>query len=77
MPHQGSELGLAIGLFLVGSVDAHGAMLTPPPRNAIDSTIPGADWGNGTNRTGHLEVRNESLVYNLDIMASLRRCYSL
>jgi hypothetical protein len=28
---------------------AHGAMLNPPPRNAIDSTIPGADWGDGQN----------------------------
>jgi hypothetical protein len=35
--------------------DAHGAMLMPAPRNAIDSTIPGADWGNGTNKTGHME----------------------
>ena len=34
---------------------AHGAMLNPPPRNAIDSTIPGADWGDGQNQTGHLE----------------------
>lgn len=30
-------------------------MLLPPPRNAIDSTIPGNNWGNGTNKTGVLE----------------------
>jgi len=30
-------------------------MLNPPPRNAIDSTIPGDDWGNGTNKTGTME----------------------
>ena len=33
----------------------HGAMLTPTPRNAIDSTIPGMDWGNGTTKTGKME----------------------
>jgi hypothetical protein len=33
-------------------VSGHGAMLNPPPRNAIDSTIPGDDWGDGTNHTG-------------------------
>lgn len=32
-----------------------GAMLLPPSRNAIDSTIPGDDWGNGTNTTGKME----------------------
>ena len=32
-----------------------GAMLLPPSRNAIDSTIPGDDWGNGTNKTGKME----------------------
>jgi len=37
------------------AVDAHGAMLNPPARNSIDSTIPGMDWGNGSTRTGHLE----------------------
>ena len=30
-------------------------MLLPPSRNAIDSTIPGDDWGNGTNTTGKME----------------------
>jgi len=40
---------------MLTTVDAHGAMLTPPPRNAIDSTIPGMDWGNGSTHTGHLE----------------------
>ena len=30
-------------------------MLNPPPRNAIDSTIPGDDWGSGQNATGILE----------------------
>lgn len=39
----------------LGRVHAHGAMLMPPPRNAIDSTIPGMDWGNGSSHTGHLE----------------------
>ena len=50
-------LALAGALMLCAhrQADAHGAMLLPPPRNAIDSTIPGADWGNGTNTTGHLE----------------------
>ena len=42
-------------LFLVGGAHGHGAMITPAPRNAIDSTIPGANWGNGTNHTGTLE----------------------
>ena len=37
------------------AVRGHGAMLNPPPRNAIDSTIPGADWGSGENHTGILE----------------------
>jgi hypothetical protein len=47
----------AMGLLLlaVRQADAHGAMLTPPPRNAIDSTIPGMDWGNGSTHTGHME----------------------
>jgi len=36
-------------------VDGHGAMISPAPRNAIDSTIPGMDWGNGSTHTGHLE----------------------
>lgn len=40
---------------LVPLVAGHGAMLMPPPRNAIDSTIAGDDWGNGTNGTGTLE----------------------
>jgi len=42
-------------LGLVASCMGHGAMLNPPARNSIDSTIPGNDWGNGTNKTGHLE----------------------
>ena len=50
-----STLRLAVVALVIVSVAAHGAMLTPPPRNAIDSTIPGVDWGNGTNHTGHLE----------------------
>jgi len=49
--------GLAISLFVAypQHVLGHGAMLLPPPRNAIDSTIPGNNWGNGTNKTGVLE----------------------
>ena len=50
-----STLPLAVVALVIVSVAGHGAMLTPPPRNAIDSTIPGADWGNGTTHTGHLE----------------------
>jgi predicted carbohydrate-binding protein with CBM5 and CBM33 domain len=46
---------LVVILAVARQVDAHGAMITPASRNAIDSTIPGADWGNGTNKTGHLE----------------------
>jgi hypothetical protein len=42
-------------LGLLPLINAHGAMLNPPPRNAIDSTLPGDDWGNGTNSTGILE----------------------
>ena len=46
-------------LLLLGAslreADAHGAMITPAPRNAIDSTIPGYNWGNGSTRTGKLE----------------------
>lgn len=38
-----------------GTVNGHGAMLLPPPRNAIDTTLPGVNWGNGTNETGVLE----------------------
>ena len=41
--------------FFVASVYAHGGMITPPPRNAIDSEIPGMNWGNGSTRTGKLE----------------------
>jgi len=41
--------------FAVSQADAHGAMIMPAPRNAIDSTIPGMDWGNGSTHTGHLE----------------------
>ena len=37
------------------STAAHGAMLLPPPRNGIDSTLPGDDWGNDTNATGSIE----------------------
>ena len=37
------------------AVDAHGAMLVPNPRNAIDSTIPGMNWGNGSTKTGTIE----------------------
>ena len=51
-------VGLLLLLLLVQSPRAvwgHGAMLNPPPRNAIDSTIPGMNWGNGSTRTGHLE----------------------
>lgn len=40
---------------LVVGAYGHGAMLMPAPRNAIDSTIPGNNWGNGTNGTGSLE----------------------
>ena len=40
--------------FCVNQVNAHGAMLMPPPRNGWDSTLPGDDWGNGTNKTGEL-----------------------
>jgi hypothetical protein len=39
----------------IQQVAGHGAMLTPTPRNAIDSTIPGMDWGNGTTKTGKME----------------------
>ena len=43
-------------LLLVGHLLlSHASMITPPPRNAWDSTIPGADWGNGTNKTGKME----------------------
>jgi hypothetical protein len=42
-------------LLAADQTDAHGAMLMPPARNSIDSTIPGADWGNGHNRTGKIE----------------------
>ena len=42
-------LGAATG------VHAHGAMLTPVSRNAIDSTLPGFNWGNGSTKTGVLE----------------------
>jgi len=45
---------LTLALF-TGGVNGHGAMLNPPPRNAIDSTIPGDDWGDGQNHTGILE----------------------
>eukprot|EP00037_Helgoeca_nana_P010731 m.94655 g.94655 ORF g.94655 m.94655 type:complete len:351 (-) comp20381_c0_seq1:152-1204(-) len=41
---------------LIALVIGHGAMLLPPPRNAIDSTIPGNNWGNGTNSTGKIEI---------------------
>ena len=40
---------------LVGGAYGHGAMLMPKPRNAVDGTIPGNNWGNGTNRTGSIE----------------------
>ena len=46
---------VAAALLIPAAVDAHGAMLNPPPRNAIDSTIPGDDWGSGQNATGILE----------------------
>ena len=36
-------------------VAGHGAMTMPAPRNAIDSTLPGVDWGNGTTKTGKME----------------------
>ena len=42
-------------LLAPGLVAGHGAMLMPPPRNGIDATIPGDDWGNGNNRTGTME----------------------
>lgn len=45
----------ALSALLPVIVNGHGAMLMPPPRNGIDSTIPGDDWGNGTNRTGQME----------------------
>lgn len=45
----------ALLLLCSSGADAHGAMLNPPPRNAIDSTIPGDDWGNGENQTGIIE----------------------
>ena len=31
----------ALVVLAAPDADAHGAMLMPPPRNAIDSTIPG------------------------------------
>ena len=31
-------------------------MLMPTPRYAIDSELPGQDWGNGENRTGIIEA---------------------
>jgi len=46
---------VAAVLLIAGGVDAHGAMTMPPPRNAIDSTLPGMNWGNGSTRTGHME----------------------
>jgi len=42
-------------LMLATRASAHGAMVTPPPRNAIDSTIPGLNWGNGSTSTGKVE----------------------
>jgi len=50
-----SGAAVAALLLAMPRVHGHGAMLMPPPRNAIDSTIPGFDWGNGSTRTGHLE----------------------
>lgn len=49
------EWRLLLMLCMCAHVHGHGAMIMPPPRNAIDSTIPGFDWGNGSTRTGHLE----------------------
>merc|ERR1712216_180057 len=55
-PPPGALLaGFLLFVAMAAQVDAHGAMLMPPPRNAIDSTIPGDDWGDGENKTGILE----------------------
>ena len=45
----------AAALALAVQVNAHASMLMPAPRNAIDATLPGVDWGNGTNHTGVIE----------------------
>jgi len=55
MTFQRFGAAIAALLFAVPLADAHGAMLMPDPRNAIDSTIPGMDWGNGSTHTGHME----------------------
>ena len=48
---------LIIAAIFLGSAEevrGHGAMLTPRPRNAIDSELPA--WSDGKNpRTGHIE----------------------
>ena len=45
------------GLLVVAPSPArgHGAMLVPPPRNAIDSELPGKNWGSGATHTGRIE----------------------
>ena len=51
----GATFAVLLSLTTVVPVDAHGTMLMPPPRNAVDSKLPGLNWGNGQNRTGAIE----------------------
>ena len=57
---------LTLLALFTGGVNGHGAMLNPPPRNAIDSTIPGDDWGDGQNRTGTQEALGVSCTNGTD-----------
>jgi len=50
-----TRLSTTLALATISGAAAHGAMIMPRPRNAIDSTIPGYNWGNGSTHTGKLE----------------------
>ncbi len=46
---------LVVFLGTIGAAAAHGAMVSPAPRNAIDSELPAWDHGKHTPRTGVIE----------------------
>ena len=57
---------------LVNSLPGVAPLPSQQPRNAIDSTIAGDDWGNGTNATGKLEKLHVQVSSNAEPYLALR-----